>query len=86
MIIDNLQSNKDTSSPSSFATAPQYLPTYIFGTYSSGSSQETGIESPMRCQLVTERNEHEGLTELVVMDTGIQSSAPENEEHLIEDI
>jgi hypothetical protein len=59
----------------SYESSSRYLPRYIFGSYSSRSSHEGALQPPVRCHLVTDTSEQEGITELVLMDTGIQSSA-----------
>lgn len=56
--------------------SPQYLPEFVYDTTFS-TDLETSVQSPVRCQLVSEADETDGLAELVVMDTGIQASACE---------
>lgn len=75
IVLGNSYSNADLSAAYSLESSSQDLPKYIFSSYSSTTTDEGALESPVRCHLVTDTNEQGELTELVVMDTGIQTSA-----------
>lgn len=94
--LGNSYSVADLTAAYTLESSAQNLPRYIFSSYSSATSDEGALESPVRCHLVTDDQPGE-LTELVVMDTGIQTSAGVNhsfenqydayaENHVIEEI
>ncbi|XP_031550613.1 homeobox protein ceh-37-like [Actinia tenebrosa] len=73
-VLENSYNEGDLTEAYSLGSSSQNLPRYIFSSYSS-TSHDGALETPVRCHLVTDTNEQGELTELVVMDTGIQSSA-----------